>query len=557
MFNFKAFYFYLLAVKITLTRFLKRIYFTTNYYNKTLKTKSPQQLYFYPNPYLLSSFINQKIFTFQLSQINIDTFWYSYTNKKEERNLNSFFWLNLINRKNDGSVIQKIISIWIINNNKLKKKNWENSNISKRVLAWILNADIVLNNADKHFKLIFFNSIIVQVNHLKRNLNYENDPVKKIEIITTIILSGLVFKEYNNNFVIGIRELKRIVEDFFDEDGCPINRNIYDLVQCSKFLILVKECCRDAQEYIPDYLDDIVNKLVDCIYSIKTPNLKSPLFNGASEFKMGSYLDYLTDLEYVPKNIKNKIGKIHISRGKKFLLFFDVGSPPRKENSSSYQSGPLSFEYFFDNHKIITNCGFGQKISKKTELVSKLTSAQSTLCLNDCSVAKFERNNLINNAFGSSIISSFKVFDFNTDEDADLISVSATHNAYEDNFNYLHKRKIQINKQNGNLLGQDNLVPKNSQKKLDHTYSIRFHLYPGINAVQTIGKNSILVQTEKNKSLVFTANGGSLTLEKSIFLGRNKIINNFCITISGTIKVNENKKINWELKKIIKNAIKN
>ena len=67
MFNIRAFYFYLLAVKIALARFLKKIYFTTNYYNKTLRTKSPQQLYFYPNPYLLSSFVNQKIFTFQLS----------------------------------------------------------------------------------------------------------------------------------------------------------------------------------------------------------------------------------------------------------------------------------------------------------------------------------------------------------------------------------------------------------------------------------------------------------------------------------------------------------
>ena len=34
-------------------------------------------------------------------------------------------------------------------------------------------------------------------------------------------------------------------------------------------------------------------------------------------------------------------------------------------------------------------------------------------------------------------------------------------------------------------------------------YSIRFHLYPGINAVQTMGKNSILIQIEKN-NLIFT-----------------------------------------------------
>ena len=118
-------------------------------------------------------------------------------------------------------------------------------------------------------------------------------------------------------------------------------------------------------------------------------------------------------------------------RGKKFLLFFDTGSPPAKENSNNYQSGPLSFEYFIDNHKIITNCGFGNKISKKTESISRLTSAQSTLCLNDSSVTRFERNSLINETFGTSIVSSFKVFDLNTDEDLESISISAKHDAYK------------------------------------------------------------------------------------------------------------------------------
>ena len=197
MFNLKAVYFYSLAVKITIARFLKNIYFTSNFYNKSLQTKLPEQLYFYPNPFLLSSFVNQKIFTFQLSKINIDTFWSNHKNREEEENLNSFFWLNLINRKNSNFVIQRIILIWIKDNYKYNKNNWQNSNISKRIVAWILNADIILNNNDRSFKRTFFNSIIIQVNHLKNNLNYENDPVKKIEIISAIILSGLVFKEYN------------------------------------------------------------------------------------------------------------------------------------------------------------------------------------------------------------------------------------------------------------------------------------------------------------------------------------------------------------------------
>jgi len=549
MFNFKTACFYFLAVKIHIYRFFKNIYFLTNYYNKSLKTKTPEQLYFYPNPFLLSSFVNHKIFTFNLSKVNIDTFWNDFGSQKEEEDLNSFFWLNLISRKNDGSTIQRIISIWIKNNIHYKKKSWNNLNISKRILSWILNADIILNNADKAFQKKFFNSMISQVNHLKKNLNYESDPTKKIEILSAIILSGLVFKEYNSNFEMGIKVLKNIVEKFFDNEGCPINRNNYDLVQCSKFLILIKECCKDAQEYIPDYLDDIVDKLIDCLYTLKTPINKNPLFNGSSEFKIDSYLEYLSGLEYKPKNVKDKINQIYVARGKKNILFFDVGSPPRKKYSKSYQSGPLSFEYYIDNNKIITNCGFGNKISKKAELISRLTSAQSTLCLNDSSVVKFERNKLINDAFGTAITTSFKVFDFNIDDADNFITVSAKHNAYENNFNYIHERIIKIDKKKNNLLGKDNLIYTGEHKKIPDTYSIRFHLYPGVTAVQTFGKNSILIKVDKNKSLIFTCDEGNLIVEKSIFLAKNQIVNNFCITISGVLNNSENKSIIWKIKK--------
>ena len=310
-----------------------------------------------------------------------------------------------------------------------------------------------------------------------------------------------------------------------------------------------KECCKDAQEYIPDYLDDIVDKMVNCLHSLRTPTNKNPLFNGASEFKINNYLEYLSGLEYNLKKTINIINQIYIVRGKKSLLFFDIGSPPKKKYSKNYQSGPLSFEYFVDNNKIITNCGFGNKISKKTKLISRLTSAQSTLCLNDSSVVKFERNNLINNAFGAAIINSFKVFDFNFDDAKNVSTLSAKHNAYESNFNYIHQRTIKIDKKNSNLIGEDNLIPINQNIKILNMYSIRFHLYPGINAVQTMGKNSILIQVEKNKSLIFTSNGDDLILEKSIFLGRNQIINNFCITIFGSLNNNQNKDITWELKR--------
>ena len=546
MLNFKSGYFYFLAIKIELIKFFKKIYFTTNYYSKSLKSEIPSQFNFYPNSFLLSSFTTYKNFSFKVSEVNPEIFWKKQIDKRDEKTLHNFLWLNLIDRKNDGLIIQKIIMVWITNNNKYKKNIWNNTVVSRRIIAWIMNADIILNNTNQYFKENFFQSILIQVNHLKKNIKFENDPSKLIEMSSAILLSGLIFKEYDYNFEFALKELKKLVEDFFDEDGFPKNRNPNDLIKFSKYLVLIKECSKDAQKYIPDYLDEIVEKSLNCIGSIKTPDRNLPLFNGGLDNKIDGYLKYIETLNYKFKKNKNLIGNIQIIKNKKSYVFFDIGEPPKKNFSSNYQSGPLSFEYFINENKIITNCGFGSQISKKAELLSRLTSAQSTLCMNDTSVTKFERNKLINNTYGTLIKNSFKTFDINYTNEKNLIEVTASHNAYA-NFGYIHKRVIKISKDNDDLLGSDFLIKK-SEKISEIDYAIRFHLYPGISAVKTIGGNSIVLQIEKNKSLVFSSQEEKISIEKSIFLGRNQILNSFCITIYGTTK-NEDKKIEWVLKK--------
>jgi len=209
MFNLKGIFFYFLAIRIILNKFIKKIYYSSNFYNNSLRTITPIQFYFFPNSFLLSSFINYKNFSFKISKVNLDDFWKNNYSKKENSNLNNFLWLNLIDRKNDGLVIQKIISIWIQQNKKYKNINWESETISKRVIAWMLNADIILNNAEKEFKIHFLQSLIIQINHLKKIVNFENNYLIKMEIVSAIILSGLIFKEYKKNFDFGIKELKK------------------------------------------------------------------------------------------------------------------------------------------------------------------------------------------------------------------------------------------------------------------------------------------------------------------------------------------------------------
>ena len=540
----KSAYFYFLAIKINLTKIIKKIYFTTNYYNKSLKTKIPKQFYFFPNPFLLSSIISYKNFSFKITDVDLNIFWNKQSTQIEEEKINSFLWLNLIDRKNDSLIIQKIISIWIEKNKNYKKIIWENSVLSKRIVSWILNSEMILTNTNVYFKEIFFQSLMSQINHIKKNIKFEKNNSKKIEILTAILLSGLVFKEHSENFNLSLKELENLVKEFFDKDGFPLSRNPNHLLKFSKYFILIKECTKDAQQYVPDFLDEIIKKNLSCIKNITTPENKMPLFNGGTEINMEEYFKYTSNLKYKITVIKSSVGKITILKHKKNIVFFDTGEAPKKNYSKAYQSGPLSFEYYIDSNKIITNCGFGYNISKKAMLISRLTSAQSTLTINDTSTVKFERNKIINRAFGNSIKNSFKVYNNNfTDNDTE-IKAEAAHNAYENIFGCIHKRQIIIDKKTGDLIGKDELISKNNEQTKN--YAIRFHLYPGIEAVKTLGGDSILVQINKNKSFFFTSKNQQLSVEKSIFLGGNKILNNFCITISGNL-TNITKIINWKI----------
>ena len=544
----KSAFFYFLALRINLIKVIKKIYFTTAYYNKSLETPIPKKFYFFPNSFLLSSISSYKNFSFEIREIDLSRFWKSQKSDLEEKKINSFLWLNLIDRKNDNVIIQKIIALWIFKNPKFKKKVWDNSVTSKRIISWILNSEIIYTNTDAYFKENFLKSIIIQTNHLKRVVKFEKNYSKKIEVLAAILLTGLVFKEYAENFDTSIISLENLIKEFFDKDGFPLSRNPSHLLKISKYLILIKECINEAQKYVPDFLDEIIEKNLNCLKKISTPENKMPLFNGGTEIEIKEYFNYIDNLNYKTQHIDNNVGGLSILKYKKNAVFFDVGEPPKKSYSKAYQCGPLSFEYYYEGTKVITNCGFGYNISKKAMLLSRLTSAQSTLSINDTSAVKFERNKIINKAFGNSINTSFKTFNFKFVDNKEEVSSIVSHNAYENLFGCIHEREVKIEKNTATFLGSDKIIKSNNIQ--DIKYNIRFHLSPGISAVQTIGGNSILIQLNKNKSLVFATKNELLSVEKSIFLGGNKILNNLCITISGNL-TDKSKIINWEVKKNI------
>ena len=95
----KSFYFYFLAIKINSVKIVKKIFFSTGHYNKSLKTQIPKRFYFFPNSYLLSSITNYRNFSFNLTDVNVDKLWTKQTSEFEEKKLIASYGLILLTEK--------------------------------------------------------------------------------------------------------------------------------------------------------------------------------------------------------------------------------------------------------------------------------------------------------------------------------------------------------------------------------------------------------------------------------------------------------------------------
>ena len=81
MFGLKGAYFYLIALQVTFIKFFKKVYFSSNRYNNSLKSKIPTQVFFNPNPFLLSIISPYKKSSFKINDINPNDFWLENKNK--------------------------------------------------------------------------------------------------------------------------------------------------------------------------------------------------------------------------------------------------------------------------------------------------------------------------------------------------------------------------------------------------------------------------------------------------------------------------------------------
>ena len=520
---------------------IKNFYLNSKIYNRKISKISGKTLEYKPSPSLLDCLIKYKKKKIKIEDLYLNSVWVNNNlDKKDYRNLHSFFWLFGLDLKSSKKITRSVILNWIEENYNYSKKNWEIDILSKRIIAWISNTKLTYEDSDEVYKNKFNTIIQKQINHLINEIEKSKLIDDKMIGCAAIILTGLSFKEKEKYLDFGFSLLKKIINFSFDSQGFPKSRNIRQLNFYLKYFVLIREWLKESQSEIPVYLDEIIFYLGKS-YSILCQGMKKNiLFNGNHETDNEDFDQYLSNHRYKFKNNSFETGGYIILKNNKISLIMDIGPSPEKKFSKDYQCGALSFEIISNNKKLICNSGYFQKIKHKLNDISKSTANHSALIIDNHSSCKINKSKM-------EIENELKILNKNFVIEKNYWSISASHDGYNKRYGVIHERQIEFFPENNKFVGQDKLLKKKNFKS--STFEIRFHLEPNVKIMKTQDGKSILIDIE-NEGWKFTAQGYTIDIETGLYFGKkNSFTENQNLFISGITQM-EDQIIKWKFEKI-------
>ena len=522
---------------------IRKFYLGSQLYNKKISKNNNKYIDYKPSPNLLDCLIKYEKKKNNIENYYLNSIWTSEDiNEKDYKKLHSFFWLFTIDLKSSKNITQSIILNWIDTNQIYNSKNWEIDTLSKRIIAWISNSKLSYEDSNNLYKEKFNSNIKKQINHLINEITRSDWVDDKMIGCAAIILVGLSYKD-EKYLSYGLNLLKKIINFSFDSEGFPKSRNVRQLIFYLKYFILIREWLKESQNEIPDYLNEIIYYLGQGYSFVWQNTKKNFLFNGNNKNENDSFDKYLKFHNYKFKYDGNHYGGYTILKNKNAIMSVDLGSSPDKKFSSNYQSGALSFEFFYNNSKLISNCGYFQKYKHQLNSISKSSATHSTLIIDNKSSSIFEKE-----LDGTSRTKhEIKVFKKSIIFEKNYWCINGYHEGYLKEYGVIHDRSLEYFDDSCRIIGKEKLIKKRKFKS--SVFEIRFHFEPNVKITKTLEEKSILIELE-NSGWKFTCDGHKIDVETGLYFGnKNSFVENQNIFISG-ITQKEDQEIIWEIVKI-------
>ncbi|PTW60885.1 putative heparinase superfamily protein [Breoghania corrubedonensis] len=438
------------------------------------------------------------------------------------RALHGFGWLRHLRAAETAmarSNARALIDEWIRLVGRRHAYAWEPGVVARRVLSWLSQSPLLLENCDRDFYRRFLKSLSRQVRFLRKTVNEAPDGQPRLLVTMAIAAASISMSGQGRFARLSQKRLDQELARQILPDGGHISRNPGAVLEILTDLLPIRQAFTSQGQPPSQAVMDAVDRMMPMIRFFRMGDGSFAHFNGmgaTSGDLVATVLAY-DDARGTPPADAAHSGYQRLVAADT-LMVMDTGRPPPPTISQLAHAGCLSFEMSSGRNSIVVNCGVSGKGHETWRKVARSTAAHSTLEYNSTSSCRFMAGDQLTRWLGSLIVAGPTSVPVTREEDDAGIHITASHNGYAPQ-RVRHERSIRLARDGSVLEGCDRLEPVGTLASGDHDrYVVRFHLHPGIKASLVRGGGAVLLMCADGEAWEFTAPDAQVSLEESIYL---------------------------------------
>jgi uncharacterized heparinase superfamily protein len=438
-----------------------------------------------------------------------------------------FGWLRHLRAAESGITranARALVDEWISFQGAWHSIAWRPDVLARRIISWLSQSTLVLQDADVRFYRRYLRSLQRQVRYLRHTAGDARRGVARLQAVIALSYAALCIAGQARHIKSTTERLKVELERQILPDGGHASRDPSAVIEILLDLLPLRQAFASRNIAPPQALQNAIDRMMPMLRFFRHSEGTFAHFNGMGATPADLLLTLLAYDEARGAPFANApySGYQRLATGGAVAIV-DTGCAPPIELSLDAHAGCLSFEFSSPRQSlIIVNCGMPAIGRENWRPIARATAAHSTVTFNDASSARFVELTTFRRMLGGApIVGGPTRVTVNREESSDTIAVRAMHDGYATRFRILHERVLILSTDGMRLEGEDIFLDADGEPRLRSTrdeFAIRFHLHPTVRATRLTDGHGVMLMMPNKEVWTFSAYHDQVELEDSVYL---------------------------------------
>src|SRR5271156_1261437 len=372
-----------------------------------------------------------------------------------------FGWLRYLRAAESGITranARALVDEWIALQGAWHSIAWRPDVLSRRIISWLSQSTLVLQDTDARFYRRFLRSLVRQVRYLRHTAGDARSGVARMQATVALSYAALCIAGQSRHIKTTTERLKQEIERQILPDGGHAGRDPGAIIEILLEMLPLRQAFASRNIAPPQALLNAIDRMMPMLRFFRHSEGSFAHFNGMGATPGGLLSTLLaydethgTPFSNAPHSAYQRL-EAHGA-----VLIMDTGRAPPIEMSLDAPAGCLSFEFSSPKQSlIIVNCGMPTTTRGEWRRLARATAAHSTATLNGESSAHFVEGQTFRRVLGGSpMVGGPSHVSVAREQLSDSIALRAGHDGYADRYGILHERTVTLAADGARLDGED------------------------------------------------------------------------------------------------------